>query len=181
MLTVDVLQRSRRPRTLGEDVPLRARRTSTRTTNHASTCAEAAMDVSKNLMAVGDEDQSVYGFRGADINNSSTSSATSPAADGRARQNYCSTNGFLSAANAVISHNRERKEKRPAVRARRGRSGARRRGRGRARRGAVRRVRDRGTRRVRNVARRRSRSSTARTRQSRVLEDVLSPGCRPTR
>ena len=50
-------------------------------------------------------------------------------------QNYRSTNAILNAANVVISHNRERKEKRPLVGARRGRARARGRGRGRARRG----------------------------------------------
>jgi DNA helicase II / ATP-dependent DNA helicase PcrA len=66
----------------------------------------------RNLMVVGDPDQSVYAFRGADIRNildfeTDFSDARSVALE----QNYRSTNTILRAANHVIRNNRERKEK----------------------------------------------------------------------
>ena len=65
-----------------------------------------------NVFAVGDPDQSVYGFRGADIRNVLEFEKDFPGAKTIAlEQNYRSTNAILEAANAVIRHNRERKEK----------------------------------------------------------------------
>jgi DNA helicase-2/ATP-dependent DNA helicase PcrA len=65
-----------------------------------------------NVFAVGDPDQSVYGFRGADIRNVLEFESDFPGAKSIAlEQNYRSTNSILEAANAVISHNRERKPK----------------------------------------------------------------------
>jgi ATP-dependent DNA helicase UvrD/PcrA len=65
-----------------------------------------------NVFAVGDPDQSVYGFRGADIRNVLEFEQDFPGARTIAlEQNYRSTNSILEAANAVIRHNRERKEK----------------------------------------------------------------------
>jgi DNA helicase-2/ATP-dependent DNA helicase PcrA len=65
-----------------------------------------------NVFAVGDPDQSVYGFRGADIRNVLEFEQDFPGAKTIAlEQNYRSTNSILEAANGVIAHNRERKPK----------------------------------------------------------------------
>ncbi|MDQ3670714.1 MAG: UvrD-helicase domain-containing protein, partial [Actinomycetota bacterium] len=66
----------------------------------------------RNVFAVGDPDQSVYGFRGADIRNilefehDFGEVHVIPL-----EQNYRSTNRILRAANAIIANNRERKPK----------------------------------------------------------------------
>ncbi|MCX7013190.1 MAG: exodeoxyribonuclease V subunit gamma, partial [Candidatus Sumerlaeota bacterium] len=64
---------------------------------------------SGNLCVVGDEDQSIYSWRGADINNLLDFQKVFPAARlVRLEQNYRSTKTILSAAHAVIEHNKER-------------------------------------------------------------------------
>jgi DNA helicase-2/ATP-dependent DNA helicase PcrA len=66
----------------------------------------------KNVFAVGDPDQSIYAFRGADIRNIMEFERDFGGAKQIAlEQNYRSTNAVLRAANAVISENRERKPK----------------------------------------------------------------------
>jgi len=68
--------------------------------------------VTKNLMVVGDDDQSIYRFRGATIENILTFDKTFPDAKTiKLEQNYRSTQNILEAANAVISNNTGRKGK----------------------------------------------------------------------
>ena len=63
----------------------------------------------RDLMVVGDEDQSVYSFRSADIRNILDFQKDFPDAETiRLEQNYRSTQAILSVANSVISNNRQR-------------------------------------------------------------------------
>ncbi|WP_114560970.1 UvrD-helicase domain-containing protein [Desertihabitans aurantiacus] len=91
-------------------------------TNHAQyalvreLCAEEEGEHSieaPGLMVVGDSDQSIYAFRGATIRNILDFESDFPGAETiLLEQNYRSTQNILSAANAVITRNAERPEKR---------------------------------------------------------------------
>src|SRR5438552_5733822 len=113
MLTVDVLERFPEAREKWQQAFRYILVDEYQDTNHAQYrllqhLAEPVM----NVCAVGDPDQSVYGFRGADINNILDFERDFPGTRTIAlEQNYRSTNSILDAANHVITNNRERKPK----------------------------------------------------------------------
>ncbi|MDH6363186.1 DNA helicase-2/ATP-dependent DNA helicase PcrA [Enterococcus sp. PF1-24] len=82
-------------------------------TNHAQyTLVNLLADRFKNLCVVGDADQSIYGWRGADMQNILDFEKDYPeAAVILLEQNYRSTQNILKAANQVIENNRNRKKK----------------------------------------------------------------------
>jgi DNA helicase II / ATP-dependent DNA helicase PcrA len=116
----DLLVRTVNALELFEDVRERWRRTfrhvlvdEYQDTNHAQyRLLQLLASEHGNLMVVGDDDQSVYSFRHADIRNILDFEQDFPeAAVVKLEQNYRSTQTILSAANAVVEHNRERRPK----------------------------------------------------------------------
>lgn len=83
-------------------------------TNHAQYAITQMLAAkSRNIMVVGDDDQSIYSWRGADIRNILEFEQDYPDAKTvKLEQNYRSTGNILKAANEVIAHNSSRKPKR---------------------------------------------------------------------
>jgi DNA helicase II / ATP-dependent DNA helicase PcrA len=113
MLTVDVLERFPDVREKWQQAFRYILVDEYQDTNHAQyRLLQLLAEKHRNLMAVGDPDQSIYAFRGADINNILDFERDFPGTRTIAlEQNYRSTNSILEAANAVITNNRERKPK----------------------------------------------------------------------
>jgi len=114
MLTVDVLERFPEARERWQSAFHYILVDEYQDTNHAQyRLLQLLGGEHRNVFAVGDPDQSIYAFRGADISNILDFERDFPGAETIAlEQNYRSTNAILGAANAVIEHNRERKPKR---------------------------------------------------------------------
>ena len=113
MLTVEVLQRFPEAKERWQKAFRYVLVDEYQDTNHAQyRLLQLLAEKHRNVCVVGDPDQSIYAFRGADIRNileferDFGDTRTVPL-----EQNYRSTNTILRAANAVISHNRERKPK----------------------------------------------------------------------
>ena len=113
MLTVDVLQRFPEAREKWAKSFRYVMVDEYQDTNHAQyVLLQLLASDHQNLMAVGDPDQSIYAFRGADIRNILEFERDFPNTKViPLEQNYRSTNTILQVANDVISHNRDRKEK----------------------------------------------------------------------
>jgi DNA helicase-2/ATP-dependent DNA helicase PcrA len=112
-LTVDVLERFPEAREKWQEAFHYVLVDEYQDTNHAQyRLLQLLAEKHRNVFAVGDPDQSIYGFRGADIRNVMEFEQDFPGSYTIAlEQNYRSTQHILDAANGVITHNRERKEK----------------------------------------------------------------------
>ena len=114
MLTVQVLERFPEAREKWQQAFRYVLVDEYQDTNHAQyRLLQLLADTHGNVFAVGDPDQSIYHFRGADIRNILDFERDFPGAQVIAlEQNYRSTNAILESANAVIENNRDRKPKR---------------------------------------------------------------------
>ena len=113
MLTVDVLERFPEARTKWQKAFRYILVDEYQDTNHAQyRLLQLLAQKHLNVFAVGDPDQAIYSFRGADIRNIMEFERDFPGTRTIAlEQNYRSTNAILDAANAMISNNTERKPK----------------------------------------------------------------------
>ncbi len=113
MLTVEILERFPEARERWQNAFRYVLVDEYQDTNHAQyRLLQLLAGLHRNVFAVGDPDQSIYAFRGADIRNILEFERDFGGARVIAlEQNYRSTNRVLRAANSVISHNRERKPK----------------------------------------------------------------------
>jgi DNA helicase-2/ATP-dependent DNA helicase PcrA len=113
MLTVDVLERFPEAREKWQKAFRYILVDEYQDTNHAQyRLLQLLAQPDMNVCAVGDPDQSIFAFRGADINNILDFERDFPGTRTIAlEQNYRSTNSILDAANNVIANNRERKPK----------------------------------------------------------------------
>jgi DNA helicase-2/ATP-dependent DNA helicase PcrA len=112
-LTVDVLERFPEARERWQKAFRYVLVDEYQDTNHAQyRLLQLLAGTHMNLCAVGDPDQSIYAFRGADIRNIMDFERDFAGTRTIAlEQNYRSTNSILRAANTVIENNRERKPK----------------------------------------------------------------------
>jgi DNA helicase-2/ATP-dependent DNA helicase PcrA len=113
MLTVEVLERFPEARERWQKAFRHILVDEYQDTNHAQyRLLQLLSEQHRNVCVVGDPDQSIYAFRGANIGNILEFERDFPGARTIAlEQNYRSTNTILRAANSVIANNRERKEK----------------------------------------------------------------------
>jgi ATP-dependent DNA helicase UvrD/PcrA len=113
MLTVEVLERFPEAREKWEKAFRYILVDEYQDTNHAQyRLLQLLAKPDMNVCAVGDPDQSIFAFRGADINNILDFERDFPGTRTiPLEQNYRSTNNILDAANHVITNNRERKPK----------------------------------------------------------------------
>src|ERR671936_1629142 len=113
MLTVEVLERFPEARERWQEAFRYVLVDEYQDTNHAQyRLLQLLAGEHRNVFAVGDPDQSIYAFRGAEIRNildfERDFAGTTVV---KLEQNYRSTQTILSAANAVVSNNRGRKRK----------------------------------------------------------------------
>src|SRR5712692_10447703 len=113
MLTVEVLERFPEARERWQKAFRYTLVDEYQDTNHAQyKLLQLLAGEHRNVCAVGDPDQSIYAFRGADISNILDFERDFPGTRTIAlEQNYRSTKAILRAANSVIANDRERKEK----------------------------------------------------------------------